>query len=39
MSDVFLPIEREGEKDNYNYFVMVDGARKELSGQITIYNS
>lgn len=37
MSDIFLPIEREGEKDNYNYFVMVDGARKELSGQITIY--
>lgn len=37
MSDIFLPIERLGEKDNYNYFVMVDGERKELSGQITIY--
>jgi len=33
MGDIFLPIER----DDSNYFVMVDGERKKLSGQITIY--
>lgn len=41
MGDIYLPIEREsvgeGKIIKYNYFVMVDGERKELSGQITIY--
>jgi len=35
MSDVYLPIVRES--DSNDFFVMVDGNKKLLSGQITIY--
>ena len=33
MSDVFLPI----EKDFQDFFVLLDGVKKRLNGQITIY--
>jgi len=39
MSDVFLPIEREESDSVHDFFVIVDGEKKKLSGQITIYKT